>query len=391
MRIFLGVVRSLGRAGKEVHAAPFHWPAPALKSKYITKVHHIRPYPDDPAGWPASVLEVLRKHSFDLVVACSDDRAILPFHFHRDQFGEYPIAVPGPEAVNVLFDKLQTRQLCTELSIPISAGAPLTPSDTAEELAARFGVPLVIKPRRSYWIEQFHSRGQVAVVASAAELEERLRALEDHSAYFVEAFFQGVGVGVSVLAHEGTILHAFQHRRLREGRGGSSSRVSEPVNEDLYAACEAICRRTNLTGVCMFEFRYESNSGKWVLLEANARFWGSLPLAISLGVDFPLFLYDLLVHNIQHAQVEYPSGIVGRNFALDGRNLLSGVRDLRPANLSSWIHDVSNFLTQPARWLTGKERSDSFAVDDLSPAVWECVTLAQALGKRIGRKRELGV
>ena len=40
MRIFLAVVRSLGRAGKEVHVVPFNWNAPALKSKYIAKIHY---------------------------------------------------------------------------------------------------------------------------------------------------------------------------------------------------------------------------------------------------------------------------------------------------------------------------------------------------------------
>ena len=32
MRIFLSIVRSLGRAGKEVHAVPLNWQSPALNS-----------------------------------------------------------------------------------------------------------------------------------------------------------------------------------------------------------------------------------------------------------------------------------------------------------------------------------------------------------------------
>jgi hypothetical protein len=48
MRIFLAVVRSLGRAGKEVHAAPFNWHSPALKSKYISAIHHLPRYSDNP-------------------------------------------------------------------------------------------------------------------------------------------------------------------------------------------------------------------------------------------------------------------------------------------------------------------------------------------------------
>ena len=58
-----------------------------------------------------------------------------------------------------------------------------------------------------------------------------LVSLTDRSRYLVESYFEGSGVGVSVLAHEGEILQIFQHRRLREGKGGNSSyRISETVN-----------------------------------------------------------------------------------------------------------------------------------------------------------------
>src|SRR5207302_10567093 len=85
MRIFLAVVRSLGRAGKEVHAAPLNWHSPALKSKYISAVHHFPCYADDPAAWRASVLSVLRAFSFQLIVPCTDP-TILAFDAHREEF-----------------------------------------------------------------------------------------------------------------------------------------------------------------------------------------------------------------------------------------------------------------------------------------------------------------
>ena len=388
MRIFLAVARSLGRAGKEVHAAPFNWHSPALKSKYISRVHYFPRYSDDAAAWRRSVLDVLQAHSFDLVVPCCDP-AILPLHVHREEFAAYPIAIPNPAAMNLLFDKECTRQLSVELGIPVVGGAPLSSSDTAEELARRFGLPLVLKGRRSYWIDRLDSSGKASIVENEAELRTLLSALKEPSRYLVEAYFDGVGVGVSVLAQNGKILHAFQHRRLREGRGGSSSyRVSEPVNEALYRACEKICGRTNLTGVCMFEFRYNLGNKGWILLETNARFWGSLPLPLSLGVDFPRFLYDLLVHQTQHAPVQYRVGIRSRNFVLDGFNLFANARDLRWGETGAWIAALGDFLSQPIRWMSGQERSDSFVRDDLSPALWECANLVRSVGQKLVRSRK---
>ena len=388
MRIFLAVVRSLGRAGKEVHAAPFNWQAPALRSKYIAKVHYFPRYSDDPKAWRASVLDVLRAQSFDLVVPCCD-RAILPLHAHRQEFAGYRIAIPNPEAMSLLFDKERTRQMCAELGIPVADGARLGPSETAQDLAARFGLPLVLKPRKSYWVDRLDSWGKVWIVESEPELQRLLSTLQDRSRYLVEAYFEGVGVGVSVLAQEGKILHAFQHRRLREGRAGSSSyRISEPVDAELYRACEKICNHANLTGVCMFEFRRNPNDRTWILLETNARFWGSSPLPLSLGVDFPRFLYDLLVHQIQHAPVQYAVGITGRNLVLDGFNLIAGLRDPRRGRIAAWIGALGDFLAQPIRWLSGQERSDSFVRDDLRPALWECALLLKSVGEKLRRNQK---
>lgn len=387
MRIFLAVVRSLGRAGKEVHAAPYNWHSPALKSKYISAVHRFPRYSEDPVMWRASVLDVLRTHAFSLVVPCCDP-AIIPLHVHRQDFADFPMAIPNPTAMSLLFDKERTRGLCAELEIPVVAGSRLDAGDTAQQLIDRYGLPLVIKAAKSYSIDRLDSAGKVWIVEDRSELEKVLTTLREDSSHLVEAFFEGAGVGVSVLAENGTILHAFQHRRLREGRGGSSSyRVSEPINEELHRACEKICERTNLTGVCMFEFRYNANNRKWVLLETNARFWGSSPLPISLGVDFPRFLYDLLVHRVHHAPVEYAAGIRSRNLILDGLNLISSARHLHRDGFGTWLGDLGDFLTQPIRWLSGRERSDSFVRDDLRPALWECLTLLSSVSQKLARNQ----
>jgi predicted ATP-grasp superfamily ATP-dependent carboligase len=387
MRIFLAVVRSLGRAGKEVHAAPFDWHAPALRSKYISMVHHFPRYSDDPSGWQAALLRTLQKHGFDLVVPCCD-RAILPLHLHREEFAGYRIAIPNATAMRLLFDKECTRQLCNELGIPVAQSAMLGAGDTAAELACRFGIPLVLKPRQSYWIDRLDGADKVWIVESVPELQKTLGAIAEPTRYLVQSYFAGVGVGVSVLARNGEILHAFQHRRLREGRGGSSSyRVSEQVDGELYRACQKICDHVKLTGVCMFEFRCNPNTREWILLETNARFWGSSPLPLALGVHFPRFLYDLLVHGLEHAPAPYACGIRARNFVLDGYNLFAALHHVRRGEIASWIADIADYLTQPIRWATGQERSDSFVRDDLRPAVWECALLCKSVSQKLMRTR----
>src|SRR5947209_11001108 len=188
MRIFLAVVRSLGRAGKEVHAAPFNWHAPALRSKYVAEVHRFPRYSDAPAAWRASVLKVLGARAFDLVVPCCD-RAILPLPVHRQDFAGTRIAIPGPEAIELLFDKERTRELCGELEIPVARGARLGAADEAQTLAETFGLPLVVKPRQSYRLDRLEAWGKVWIVEHQAELRKLLSILDEPSRFLVEAYF----------------------------------------------------------------------------------------------------------------------------------------------------------------------------------------------------------
>lgn len=391
MRIFLAVVRSLGRAGKIVHAVPFNWHSPALKSKYIHAIHRVPRYSDDPVGWRSAVLDLLRDNAFDLVLPCCDDRSILPFHIHRENFSAYRVAIPNPESIDLLFDKQRTRELCITLGIPTVPGARLDQADNARDLLAHYRLPLLVKARRSYWPDRLDDCGKVFIVETETELKNILTGLQDRSRYLVEGFFEGVGVGVSVLAEGGKILHAFQHRRLREGWGGSSSyRISEPVNLDLLHAVEKICNYTGLTGVCMFEFRWNLPTRTWVLLETNARFWGSSPLPLSLGVDFPRYLYDLLVHRRCHAPVQYAHGVRSRNVLLDGLNLLTRLRRVRRDEIGEWFAELGQYLIQPLAWASGRERSDSFVRDDLRPAFYECALLFQGMHQRLERRRNAG-
>ena len=56
-------------------------------------------------------------------------------------------------------------------------------------------------------------------------------------------------------------------------------------------------RALRYTGVAMVEFKVNAKTGEFVLIEINGRFWGSLPLAVAAGANFPLWLYQMWVEN----------------------------------------------------------------------------------------------
>src|SRR6185437_6838800 len=71
-RAFLATVRSLGRQGIEVHAAPTDDRSPALRSRYIAERHFIPRHADDTAAWAAAIDSLLSRIPFDLVMPCTD-------------------------------------------------------------------------------------------------------------------------------------------------------------------------------------------------------------------------------------------------------------------------------------------------------------------------------
>jgi predicted ATP-grasp superfamily ATP-dependent carboligase len=371
MRIFISVVRSLGRAGIEVHAFPFSAESPALSSRFIHHVHRTPDFESDHQGWVTAFLNLLSEKTFDLVIPCAD-AAIMVLHDNRYLFPSQKLAIPAANAIEPLFDKAETHRLCDELNIPSAPWQRLHDADTAKGLIAKFGLPLVVKPRRSHWAGSGRPRERVHVIENGRELQECLESIPDRSRFLVEGFFEGSGTGLSVLCSRGEILQAFQHRRLREGRGGCSSyRISEPVNVELRAAVERICLKLAHNGVCMFEFRVNPRSGKWILLEVNARFWGSMTLPLWLGLDYPRLLFDLVVEGKQATPKTYATGVRSRNILLDANNLMKLLPRQRRGGLLEWCGEVGDFALQPFRWLAGRETADSFSATDMLPALLE--------------------
>lgn len=367
-RATLAVVRSLGRAGKEVHLAPFNWHSPTTRSRYVAQVHQL-PRNTQVQSWARAAAEVLAGWRFDLIIPCCD-RGIILIESAPGIFAGQTIARPEPaDAAARLFDKAATRALAEELSVPVAPGCALDDGTTAKTLADALGLPLFLKPRRSYEPGSLGERGSVMRLDTPEALAEALSGIAEPSGWLAEAAIPGTGVGYSILAHEGVVTQAFQHCRLREAEtGGSSLRMSEAPDPELGAAVASMVARLNYSGVCMFEFRRRPD-GRHVLLEANARFWGSLPLPVSLGVDFPLFQYDQIVHGITHPQVAYPAGICARNLLHDARNI--GREAVGGHGLLDAARDLSALAAHPLLAAWGRERSDTLVQDDLMPGVLE--------------------
>ena len=372
---FLTVIRSLGRAGYEVHVAWAPLDSAALVSRYVHTIHRIPAFRRDDTEWIAGFEELFRRVAFDLVLPTTDASA-LPFQLYRDRFEPLARLYLLPDEVyRTCANKDATWELAQRLSIPVPRQLVVTNTQEAVDAAAVFGYPLVLKPTASANARNPLERQQVEKAQSEADLlpmAERMTATEP---VLAQENFVGVGVGVEVLCSNGRILLAFQHERVHEPikGGGSSYRKSVALDPEMLAATAKLMEVLAYTGVAMVEYKQNRMTGRWVLIEINARFWGSLALSAAAGLDFPLALVELLLDGRESFPQSYRAGLFCRHWSRDLQWFLSNLRaDKRdPTLLTS---SLSRVLLESVNVLTLRERSDTFVLDDPRPA-WQDLKL----------------
>ena len=316
----LAIVRALGQQGIPVHAASDAKRPLAGLSRHASALLR---YPDplrDEAAFVAWLIAQMRDGRFELAIPVTE-RTVTPILRHRQMFDGLNIAMAPSEALERVLDKNRTLQLAQELGIAVPRSALLTSMDELAASAAGFAYPVVVKPSRSVG----QDRGQrvqltVSYAHNASELAAQARHALRYGQVILQEYFRGDGVGIELIADHGSVRYMFQHRRLHEvplTGGGSSLRISEAIVPALRAAAEQLMQALAWHGVAMVEFKYQPTTGQFRLMEINGRFWGSLPLAVAAGANFPLMLHELMTTGQVRDHPPARIGAVCRQLARD--------------------------------------------------------------------------
>jgi predicted ATP-grasp superfamily ATP-dependent carboligase len=182
----------------------------------------------------------------------------------------------------------------------------------------------------------------------------------DYDRYpLIEEQVSGDGWGYSVLYWHGQQVANFTHRRLREkiSTGGTSTLREVARHPELEAAAKNIFDKVGWHGLAMSEFKVCPKTGKFWFIEVNPRMWGSIPLAISAGVEFPYLAYLCASRGLSSAK-DYQVGCkVHKNWR--GRWMLGD------AMLATQQFFSGNFLAASKNLFgSGADSLDDFYWDD---------------------------
>ena len=193
--------------------------------------------------------------------------------------------LPPCEELQVSYDKLRTVELAHSLGVP----APITwlVSQPGQSAEIPIRLPCVVKPAR-----EATGLKLVSYCRSSEELSNavahQLHCLQEKAAVLVQEFIEGKGFGLFALMDHGVPLRVFMHQRIRDNppSGGASTAARAYYSERLKELGLRLLSALQWHGVAMVEFKYSDAIEDFVLMEINGKFWGSLELALSAGINF---------------------------------------------------------------------------------------------------------
>jgi len=316
----LAATRSLGIKGIEVVVGAEKGRSLASSSRFCNKVFSYPSPESDPQAFLRAVLEKAERQVTPVLFPMTD-MTVNEILLHRSLFPE-KVRIPFSDHLryDALSDKENLFRQAKKLAIPMPEtlfSSDFTSRDALISEAVKMGFPLVVKAA--------HSRARLSgkyVTSSAvyANAPDELRTVLGNAPFdqvrcLVQKRIQGPGVGIFLLARNGDVLARFAHRRIREKPPSGGVSV---LCESIRPPAEALGAATQLIsfnrwhGVAMVEFKWDAMENRPKLIEVNARFWGSLNLAIRAGVDFPLLLYRLAMGENVEGPVEYRIGLKSR-------------------------------------------------------------------------------
>lgn len=264
---------------------------------------------NDP-GHPEFISEIIGKYSVDLVIpGIEQDVTRMAGDAYQSLFPSTRFALNDPGLISIADDKWITYQVQHEAGIPTIGTRIEGDFDT---LVATLGVPLLLKPRKSYASKGIQKlNNEEDLIYWSRKLGKNFMVQEivgdDESEFTVGVF--GLGGG----KYSGTIC--LQRKLSGEG---STQKAKVMKHPDLDVSIDRLVEIFKPVGPTNLQFRY--HDGNYLLLEVNPRVSSSTSLRTAFG------------YNEAEMCIEY---------FLEGKTPLP--REVRPGSAVRYIEDLITY------------------------------------------------
>ena len=320
--------------------------------------------------------DFILERGHDMLVI-TDDWMLTAVVEHYESLAELlHISCPPPEIARRVLRKPETLRIAARYGIAIPRTETIWNSTELHDRLGALPFPWVVKPA---WRETRTEEFKSWVLMSADEVVRKFPVGCNFSPpLLMQEYCGGAGVGLEMLMLGGDCIALFQHRRLKElpyTGGVSVTAVAETPDQNLMHCSLALLRALEWEGPAMVEYKV-GHEGMPVLMEVNGRYWGTIGLAISSGVDFPFYHWQLMHGETPDVPPAYKVGTKWRS-TVDYIWRLHNLIDLAQAGSSAarqTLWDDLRTLGSDFRWSV---RDATFRASDPAPWLLEVVRALQ--------------
>jgi predicted ATP-grasp superfamily ATP-dependent carboligase len=340
----------LASGGYRVGAAASVLPAPGSWSRFCDQRFAVSDPREDGSRFAQEISEIVVRGEYAAVLP-GGDASLLALSRHRDLFaGHVDLGLPAQKVVEACVSKAKLVEIASQAGLAAPETVLCETAEDARATAARFGFPLVLKPRCTVFEHNGSMRQRPSRIAwDDPGLERQLPGFG--LPLLLQRCENGPVVSLGGVIGGGRLLGVVLSRYERTwppDAGSVSFSETVEVPESLIERAERFLTAIGWEGIFEIEF-IEHGRGSFATIDFNPRLYGSLALAARAGVPLPAIWCDWLLRG-EVAVHRAGAGFHYRWEDAELRHVLRGLRQRRFRAVASIVRPRRRSAHAFFRW-----------------------------------------
>jgi D-aspartate ligase len=299
----IAIARDLAGCGMRIVGLSAHRDGPGNR----TRLCEVRFSPNSHEQ-PEQLVEFLLKASPELqgaVIFPTRDLDVVFLDRYREELGtQYRLAIPPRESLYKVLDKHELASVAQKANLPVPRTMTLRSAEELGQVAKQIGFPCVMKPVSSYqWREGENWEvvgGRKAFLVESMEMLQKEYAMvrQAHREVLVQEWIPGgteniVVIGGYVGANSEPLAY-FTARKIVQSPDeyfGTGCIVRSEDIPELVEPTRRLWKVLDYRGMAEVEYKFDSRSNEFKLIEINTRHWDQHELGRASGVNLSWTAY----------------------------------------------------------------------------------------------------
>lgn len=300
----LGIARALSGTGVRVIGLSANPQACGNSTRFC----EVRVAPDSQDA-PQQLLKFLLRSATELegaVIFPTRDADVLFLDRFRTELSMFCLAIPGTKSLRKTIDKYELTLAARHAGVPTPHTIEVCSAQELDRIAKEVSFPCVLKPVSAFQWHLGNAWQQVgARKAVRVDSEEGLRSEYEQISQvtpriLVQEWIPGPDEQIVVLGGyadaNSELLSYFTARKLLQSPSGCGTGCiiqSESIPE-IISISQSLLQSLRYQGIAEIEYKLDSASGQYKLIEINTRHWDQHQLGLASGVNLTWVAYSYL-------------------------------------------------------------------------------------------------